>query len=99
MAEAAGMDGAQKFFSGEEKWGWLWDKEMSVRRAEKSRWEREGPCLEWGTRTSMEQVQRKMWGNQGEGGEAKIALFRLGKAGEGEEKQEKVRKKGISFYK
>lgn len=64
------------------------------------RWEREGPCIERDTRTgtSMEQVQRKMWGNQGGGGEAKIALFRLGKAGKGREKQEKARKR-IAFYK
>lgn len=31
----------------------------------------------------MEQVQRKMWGNQGGGGEVKIALFGLEKAGKG----------------
>jgi len=34
----------------------------------------------------MEQVQRKIWGNQGGGEETKIALFRLGKGGKGEEK-------------
>lgn len=38
-----------------------------------------GPGRIW----PMEQVQRKMWGNQGGGEETKIALFRLGKGGKG----------------
>lgn len=38
-----------------------------------------GPARVW----PMEQVQRKVWGNQGGGEETKIALFRLGKGGKG----------------
>lgn len=87
MAEAAVLNRAQKIMDGKGKCGCI--KGCGINEHQESwkfRWEREGPCLEWGTRTwiwPMEQVQRKVWGNQGGGGEAKIALFRLGKAGKG----------------
>lgn len=48
-----------------------------------------GPALCWvfsSPHCTEEQVQRKMWGKQGGGGESEIALFRLGKGGKGSEK-------------
>lgn len=55
----------------------------------KAQKEKQRACLVLGsqlTHCTEEQVQRKMWGKQGGGGESEIALFRLGKGGKGSEK-------------